>query len=80
MVISGNSRDALNDHKIDYKSDYKIQNGFRHRVMVRYLLETRVLVLSLTGFPNLELYFSVLHFQFLILGSTKQVVIQQLLG
>lgn len=45
-----------------------------------YLLEARVLVLFLAGFPNLELYFSVLHFQFLILESTKQVVIQQLLG
>lgn len=45
-----------------------------------YLLEARVLVLFLAGFPNLELYFSVLHFQFLILESTKQVVIQQLSG
>lgn len=43
-------------------------------VMFMYLLEMHALVLFLTGFPNLELYFSVLCFQFLILESTKKVV------
>lgn len=43
--------------------------------MFMYLLEMHVLGLFLTGFPNLELYFSVLCFQFLIPESTKQVVI-----
>lgn len=57
-----------------------MQSDFRQKSYIVYLLGTHVLVLFLTGFPNLELYFSVLHFQFLILESTKQVVSQQLLG
>lgn len=72
IIITGNSIDANNYHNTD---DYKFRVISDIRVMFRYLLEMHVLVLFLTGFPNLELYFSVLCFQFLILESTKQVVI-----
>lgn len=66
ITITGNGMDANNYRNNDINLDIT--------VMFMYLLEMHVLVLFLTGFPNLELYFSVLYFQFLILESTKQVV------
>lgn len=77
IIITGNSMDTNNYLNTD---DYKFRIALHTGVMFLYLLEMHVLVLFLTDFPNPELYSSVLCFQFLILESTKQVVIATAIG
>lgn len=80
MITFVNHNHCMDTNNYLNTDDYKFRIALHTGVMFLYLLEMHVLVLFLTDFPNPELYSSVLCFQFLILESTKQVVIATAIG